>query len=116
MNGSDTIFYNGDFDVNKVYVSNAEVNVVDDKLDIIYNNDVIKSYNLVKKNNILGDVNGDGIVSISDMSLQYKHVKYILDLIGDQNYRADLNNDDDVSITDVTQLYKFIKGITTLTN
>ena len=112
----DTIFYNGDFDVNKVHVSNAEVNVVDDKLDIIYNNDVIKSYNLVKKNNILGDVNGDGIVSISDMSLQYKHVKYILDLIGNQNYRADLNNDDDVSITDVTQLYKFIKGITTLTN
>ena len=107
----DTIFYNGDFDVNKVYVSNAGFNVVDDKLDIIYNNDVIKSYNLVKKNNILGDVNGDGIVSISDMSLQYKHVKYILDLIGDQNYRADLNNDDDVSITDVTQLYKFIKGI-----
>lgn len=107
----DDIYYNGDFDVNKVYVSNAEVNVVDDKLDIVYNNNVIKSYNLVKKNNILGDVNGDGIISISDMSLQYKHVKYILDLIGDQNYRADLNNDDDVSITDVTQLYKYIKGI-----
>lgn len=108
----DSILYNGVFDVNNISISNAQTEVVDNVLKIKYKDEVVKEYNLVKKNNLLGDVNGDGEITISDMVMQYKHVKYIIDLDKEAHFRADINNDDDVSISDVPGLYKYIKGQT----
>lgn len=106
----ENIYYNGSFDSSLVSVTNdASVSLNGNTLDIIYDGKVVKTYNLIKKENILGDVNGDGKISITDMVMQYKHVKYVLDLEGDEEYRADLNGDEDVSIADSSSLYKILK-------
>lgn len=106
-----SIKYNGEFNINNITINNGIGQVEGNKLKILYNNKILKEYTLVEKGNIIGDVNGDGRVSISDISLQYKHVKYILDLEGDQAYRSDLNFDEDITISDVQSLYKKIKDL-----
>ncbi|MEG2620977.1 MAG: dockerin type I repeat-containing protein, partial [Bacilli bacterium] len=104
------IKYNGTFDINNLKITNAKAEVLNNKLIIKYGDEVVKEYNLIQKSNILGDVNGDGQITITDMTIQYKHVKYAMDLVGDEEYRANVNKDEDVSITDVLQLYKYIKN------
>ena len=103
------IRYLGDFDISNVRIINANYEVKDDVLKIVKENEVIKEYKLVKEDEMVGDVNKDGIISISDLTKQYKHVKYVLDLEGKDFYRADMNADDDISITDVSLLYKLLK-------
>lgn len=103
------IRYLGDFDISNVRIINANYEIEDNVLKIIKDESVIKEYELVQEDAMLGDVNNDGKISISDLTKQYKHVKYIFDLEGKDFYRADINTDDDVTITDVSLLYKMLK-------
>lgn len=57
---------------------------------------------------ILGDVNGDGVVNISDVTTL---IDYVLSGEGDVDIRAaDMNQDSLVNISDVTELIDFVLG------
>ncbi len=103
------IRYLGDFDISNVRIINANYEIEDNVLKIIKGENLVKEYKLVQEDAMLGDVNNDGKISISDLTKQYKHVKYTFDLEGKDFYRADINTDDDVTITDVSLLYKILK-------
>lgn len=105
-----TITYYGDFDINNVRVTNAQTELDGNKLIIKSNNKIVDEYSLVKLNSLIGDVNDDGEVSISDIILQYKHTNYDLDLEEDQFYRADIDENEDVINEDVDMLYEIIKN------
>ena len=106
---ADTIKYYGDFNIDRVRVTNAEKELVDNKLVIKYNNKIVKEYNLIQDYSLKGDVNSDGEITISDLIQQYKHVNYLLDLSDNDLYRADINSDDDVETIDVDLLYDIVK-------
>ena len=103
------IIYYGEFNLDKVRVTNATKEIVDDKLIIKFNDKIVDTFNLVKLNSLIGDTNNDGEITISDMILQYKHVEYELELENDTFYRADMNSDNDVEIIDVEKLYNNLK-------
>ena len=107
---NNSIEYYGNFNKDFIRVTNAESKITNGHLEIIFNGKTIKQYELIKGDNIIGDVNNDGVLSISDLINQYKHVKYLLDLEGNTFRRADINSDDDVDKKDMDDLYIMIKG------
>lgn len=60
---------------------------------------------------LLGDVNMDGAVSITDATEVQKAIAGLLSLNEYQNKLADVNKDGSVSIIDATQIQKFIAGL-----
>lgn len=66
-------------------------------------------YKAVAPKKIKGDVNGDGEVTVTDISLAAAHLKGIKQLSDES--RADLDGDGKVSITDISKLAAHIKGI-----
>ena len=58
---------------------------------------------------VKGDINGDGKVSVTDISQLAAHVKGVKALANET--AADLNGDGKVSVTDVSQLAAHVKGI-----
>ena len=52
---------------------------------------------------LVGDVNGDGVLSVSDVTLLVNII-----LMGDDNSLADVNNDGIISVADVTLLVDII--------
>ncbi|SFD32150.1 dockerin type I repeat-containing protein [Ruminococcus albus] len=61
-------------------------------------------------NFILGDVNSDGKINITDLSKVAAHVKGKRMLTADQIRRADINRDGTVNVTDMTKIAAHIKG------
>lgn len=59
----------------------------------------------------MGDVNGDGVISVSDVLLAQKEIAKILELTQQQFDAADVNRDGEVSTYDVTQIQKKIAGM-----
>ncbi len=59
----------------------------------------------------LGDVNGDGVISVSDVLLAQKKIAKILELTQQQFDAADVNRDGEVSAYDVTQIQRKIAGM-----
>ena len=57
-----------------------------------------------------GDVNGDGTVNVTDLSLTAAQVKGKKSLKEDQAARADVNGDDMITVTDVSLIAAHIKG------
>jgi hypothetical protein len=49
----------------------------------------------------MGDVNGDGSYTITDVILCVQYVMGFIDLEEDQIYRSDVNFDDEIDIFDV---------------
>jgi hypothetical protein len=49
----------------------------------------------------MGDVNGDGSYTITDVILCVQYVMGFIDLEEDQIYRSDVNFDDEIDILDV---------------
>lgn len=84
--------------------------VADSKGNIYYTNDSGKIFSISPKNKdiVMGDVNGDGIISIVDcVYIQ----KYTLELIEFNNYQmkvADLSGDKNISVADVVLLQREI--------
>ena len=60
------------------------------------------------KDQLIGDVNSDGIVSIADATELQKHLANIIDFDDEQLAVADTNGDGSVSIADVTQIQKYL--------
>ena len=61
--------------------------------------------------NLAGDVNGDGGVTIDDVTLIQKYLASMVELDSKQIKAADVTGDGDVSIDDVTKIQKFIAGL-----
>ena len=61
-----------------------------------------------KEPEVLGDVNGDGVISIADATTLQKHLANIVDFDDEQLAVADTNGDGSVSIADATQIQKYL--------
>jgi hypothetical protein len=62
------------------------------------------------KTGTLGDINGDGNINVTDLTLTAAHVKSARCLTDDAQLLADVNGDGKVNITDITRLAAHIKG------
>lgn len=61
--------------------------------------------------NPIGDVNGDGDVTMKDYGKVYKHVQELESLSGYALQCGDTNNDDDVTMKDYGAIYKHVQEI-----
>ncbi|MBR6182167.1 MAG: hypothetical protein IKQ77_13270 [Prevotella sp.] len=105
----------------QVYKAGNDRDETNEMHTIAFNLGVLKEANkyyfddikfLVKKapvQNLIGDVNGDGFVNITDVSIT---VDYVLN--GNTEFiileNADMNNDGDVNITDISALVNLVLG------
>lgn len=62
----------------------------------------------------LGDVNGDGKISIDDVTDIQKYLVTMVDFTNEQVSLADVDKDGKVSIDDVTLIQKYLAGIATI--
>lgn len=62
----------------------------------------------------LGDINGDGNISIADAIMIQKHIANIITLDGDTLTVADVTKDGNISIADAIMLQKYIANIITV--
>ena len=59
---------------------------------------------------ILGDVNGSGTLTITDVTMIYQHVRGKTLLSGGALVAADVNRTGTITISDVTMLYQYVRG------
>ncbi len=59
---------------------------------------------------VLGDINGDGNITVGDVSLLYRKLKGKVTLEEYQVAAGDILNDASIKINDVARLYRFMKG------
>lgn len=76
----------------------SDNNVVSDSMD----------FEIEYKDQLIGDVNNDGIVSIADATTLQKYLANIVDFDDEQLAVADTNGDGSVSIADATQIQKYL--------
>lgn len=62
----------------------------------------------VNNKGIMGDVDGDGVLSIKDATLIQKYCAGIADFTAVQSRLADVNGDGDINIVDTTEIQKII--------
>lgn len=60
---------------------------------------------------LLGDVNGDGTVNITDMALVYQYLTEQTEFTDDHKKAADVNRDGIVDVYDLQRLYEAVTGI-----
>ena len=88
----------------------------------VFNNYRIYGYNeiaeeyaystgLLYSNKTKGDVNGDGVVNVTDIAMVAAHIKGIKALTPEQQKRADVNNDGKIDVSDIGGTSAHIKGI-----
>lgn len=68
---------------------------------------------LVKKPLLLGDINGDGVISVLDATELQKHLAGLVTLSDEQLAFADTNGDGKVTVLDATAIQKYIAGLVT---
>ena len=59
----------------------------------------------------IGDIDGDGKYSVTDLSKMAAHIKGIKELSGEELYVADINGDNTLNVSDISLLAAAIKGI-----
>jgi len=64
----------------------------------------------VFNNVMLGDVNGDERITITDVTMLYFYVRSIIPLSEDALAAADVSGDGRVTITDVTMVYQYVRN------
>lgn len=79
----------------------SDNNVVSDSMD----------FEIEYKDQLIGDVNSDGIVSIADATELQKHLVNIIDFDDEQLDVADTNGDGKISIIDATEIQKYLVGL-----
>ncbi|MGN0450088.1 MAG: leucine-rich repeat protein [Ruminococcus sp.] len=62
---------------------------------------------------IIGDVNGDGSVTVLDATMLQKYIAGLTSLSDEQLTLADTNGDGSVTILDATQIQKYLAGLVT---
>ena len=96
---------------------NQSVTIYDENNQVIGDNDTIGTgYKVVVNNQtnyivILGDVTGDGVISIGDVSRIYNHYRGLKELTGYYYEAGKLTNLDVISIGDVAKLYNIFRGL-----
>ena len=68
---------------------------------------VTKSTTITGNNVMLGDVDGNGIISVADATLVQKHAAEMITLEGDALLAADTSKDGVISVADATLIQKF---------
>ena len=63
---------------------------------------------------INGDADGDGAVTVTDISKVAAHVKGRISLSEDEQKRADVNGDGEMTVTDISKIAAHVKGIKSL--
>ena len=100
-----TITPDKDYKVSKVMVDGVNVtdNVVDGQYTISYVSADVEVVVEFERKYIMGDVNGDGSISVTDVGMM---ISYILgnDPTGFNAAAADMNGDDQITVTDVGAL------------
>lgn len=95
---------------NATLVSHDSAAITD--ASIVRTGDIIKLSNGVELTiSVLGDINGDGYVKVSDVSKLYRHVQK-RDIIT-QEYilsAGDINNANGIKIADVSVLYRYVRN------
>ena len=66
---------------------------------------------IAKVDSMLGDVNGDGKINVTDVSKTAAHVKGIKSLDINAQKSADVNGDGKINVTDVSKIAAHVKGI-----
>lgn len=75
------------------------------KIKFYKNNNVIAEY----INIVYGDVNGDGIINITDVSKLFSHISNNEEIKEDYYLKAaDVNFDDHITITDIAKLFAYV--------
>ena len=74
----------------------------------VFNRDNCWNELIITKKSIIGDVNGDGVISIADATTLQKYLANIVDFDDEQLAVADTNGDGSVSIADATQIQKYL--------
>ena len=99
------------------------VEISDEKLRDLYtvsnnkftvkNTQDLQSFNfkIVSKGFKLGDVNGDGCITVTDISLTAAHINGRRALSADEKKRADTNRDGAITVTDVSKIAAHVKGV-----
>ena len=96
------------FDISNVIVTNGTAMHSGNRLYIRYNNKTLETFDILAR--LLGDVNDDGKVNLSDVSKLYRYIKKRLKLTEMDLMVSDVNFDDNVNLSDVSKLYRYIKG------
>ncbi len=105
-------------EISKVYRLETDGSLTD--MNAVYDNDyMVFSTNhfslyvltLEKSDVLLGDVDGDGKVSIDDVTDIQKHLANMVDFTDEQEAIADVDNDGKVTIDDVTLIQKYLAGM-----
>ena len=92
----------------------TDMNAVFDNGYMVFTTEHFSLYALVVPNvNVIGDINGDGVISIADATVIQKYLANIIDFEDGQLAAADTNGDGSVSIADATQIQKYLANIVT---
>lgn len=66
-----------------------------------------------KPDQIIGDVNGDGSVTVLDATTLQKYISGLVSLSNEQLALADTNGDESITVLDATAIQKYIAGLVT---
>lgn len=86
-----------------------------------YENTVAQSYAeenninfvVLEKDKTIGDVNGDGSVTVLDATMLQKYLAGLASLSDEQLTLADTNGDGSVTVLDATEIQKYLAGLVT---
>ncbi len=79
---------------------------------LVFTDDSLGLYAIVinSDNLLMGDVNGDGFISVADATLIQKYIVGSYSFTSEQALVAEVNGDGIISITDATALQKLVVG------
>ena len=102
ITGNEFNLYNKDGEEKKETEENKEIVATGDKLLVDG-----KEYKI----SVIGDLNGDGIVNIQDISCLQFHILEVKELTEEYKISADLNNDSLIDMIDLSRMIQMIAGI-----
>ena len=97
--------YGYGIDADSKEVNGKQVLYTGAKVRITHGLDLYKEYTV----SVIGDINGDGEISVSDVSMIYKKLKRKTELSAAQSIASNVNGDEDISVSDISMIYKHIK-------
>ena len=74
-------------------------------------NCIVSGTSISEESFVLGDVNNDGKINVTDVSKTAAHVKGIRPLDENAQKRADVNGDNKINVTDIAKIAAHVKGI-----